>query len=127
MKFFFGSGVSDIRLLVFKKNIRVFIEICVTIVYNLDTMSTVLHVKLDENLKKDAQETAKDLGLPLSTVVANSLREFVKTRTVTISDTPRLKPDIENTLLARSKDAGEGKNLSPSFINLDDAKKWLNS
>lgn len=91
------------------------------------TMSTVLHVKLDENLKKDAQETAKDLGLPLSTVVASSLREFVKTRTITISGTPRLKPDVESELIKRSKDAKQGKNLSPTFNGLDVAKKWLNS
>jgi antitoxin component of RelBE/YafQ-DinJ toxin-antitoxin module len=90
-------------------------------------MSTVLHVKLDETLKKDAQKTAKDLGLPLSTVVANSLREFVKTRTITISGAPRLKPEVENELLVRSNDATIGKNLSPTFKNLDDAKKWLNS
>jgi addiction module RelB/DinJ family antitoxin len=80
-------------------------------VYNIDIMSTVLHVKLDENLKKEAQATAKDLGLPLSTVVANSLREFVKTQSITISGAPRLKPDVENILLKRSNDSAKGKKL----------------
>lgn len=90
-------------------------------------MSTVLHVKLDESLKKEAQETAKKLGLPLSTVVASSLREFVKTQSITVSGTPRLKPDVENDLLLRSKDAKQGKNLSPTFSSLNDAKEWLES
>jgi addiction module RelB/DinJ family antitoxin len=103
------------------------VDYVVTIVYNIDIMSTVLHVKLDEGLKKEAQETARELGLPLSTVVASSLREFVKTRTITVSGTPRLKPDIENELLRRSDDAKKGKNLSPTFENLDDAKRWLES
>lgn len=82
-------------------------------------MSTVLHVKLDENLKKEAQSTAKALGLTLSTVVSSSLREFVKTQSITIP----LKPEVESELLRRSEDVEQGKNLSPVFDNLEDAKK----
>lgn len=93
--------------------------------YNIVIMSTVLHVKLDEDLKKEAQETAKNLGLPLSTVVASTLREFVRTQSITFSGTPRLKPDVENELLSRSSDVKKSKNLSPTFSSLDEAKKWL--
>lgn len=88
-------------------------------------MSTVLHVKLDEDLKKEAQETAKNLGLPLSTVVASTLREFVRTQSITINGTPRLKPDIDNELLLRSNDVKQGKNISPTFSSLKEAKEWL--
>ncbi len=103
------------------------LDYIVPIVYNVVIMSTVLHVKLDENLKKEAQELAKELGLPLSTVVASNLREFVKTRTVTVSGAPRLKPDIEAELLKRSDEVKKGKDLSPTFETLDDAKRWLES
>lgn len=95
--------------------------------YNIVIMSTVLHVKLDQKLKDEAQETARALGLPLSTVVAANLREFVKTRSVTISDLPRLNVQTAKILKARSDDVSVGKNVSPSFKSIDDAKKWLNA
>ncbi len=88
-------------------------------------MTTVLNVKIDDKLKKEAQKAAKALGLPISTVVAASLREFVRTRSITISDSPSLKPEVERELLQLSKDAKAGKNLSPAFDNVDDAVKWL--
>ena len=90
-------------------------------------MNTVLNVKLDPDLKRQAQEAAKAIGLPISTVVAAGLREFVRTRTVTISDPPRLKPEVEAELLQISADARKGINVSPAFDNLEDARKWLDS
>lgn len=90
-------------------------------------MVTVLNVKIEEKLKKEAQETAKALGLPLSTVVAAGLRDFVRTQSITFSAAPRLKPKAEAELLKISTDAKKGKNVSPTFDNLDDAFAWLNS
>ena len=90
-------------------------------------MSTVLNVKIDEKLKKDAQIVAKAVGLPISTVVAASLREFVRTRSITLSDPPRLKPEVKRELLKISAEARAGKNVSPPFSNLQDAFTWLDS
>ena len=88
-------------------------------------MSTVLNVKIDDTLKKEAQSVAKSLGLPISTVVAAGLRDFVRTRSITISDAPRLKPEVEAELLQLAADAKRGINVSPAFDNLDDAFAWL--
>ena len=90
-------------------------------------MNTVLNVKIDPELKKQAQVVAKQLGLPVSTVVAASLRNFVNTRSITISDAPRLKPEIEAELLAMSKKARAGnfEDYSPAFDNAGDAIAWL--
>lgn len=93
--------------------------------YTLVIMKTVLNVKVDEKLKRDAQTAAKAIGLPISTVVSAGLREFVRTRSITISDEPRLKPEIEAELLAIEQDITKRKNLSPSFTNLEDARRWL--
>ena len=90
-------------------------------------MTTVLNVKIDDKLKKEAQEVAKIIGLPISTVVTASLREFIRTRSITISDPPRLKPEVEKQLLQLSKDARAGKNLSPMFDNFEDAFAWLDT
>jgi antitoxin component of RelBE/YafQ-DinJ toxin-antitoxin module len=88
-------------------------------------MNTVLNVKLDPVLKRQAQEAAKALGLPISTVVAAGLREFVRTRSITISDPPQLKPEVEAELLKLSADAKKGINISPVFDNLAESFAWL--
>ncbi|MGH7237392.1 MAG: hypothetical protein ACREGF_02555 [Candidatus Saccharimonadales bacterium] len=90
-------------------------------------MTTVLNVKIDDRLKKQAQAVAKTIGLPMSIVVAASLREFVRTRTITISDPPRIRPEVEAELLKVSADAKRGINVSPAFSNLYDARKWLDA
>ena len=89
-------------------------------------MTTVLNVKIDEKLKKEAQKTAKAMGLPISTVVTAGLREFVRMRSITISDEPHLKPEVEAELLKMSRDAHEGKgDWSPAFTSAKDAIVWL--
>lgn len=101
-----------------------------TIVYTLVIMSdsTVLNVKIDKELKKQAQAAAKAIDLPISTIVSASLREFVRTRSITISDTPRLKPEIEAELLEMSRQFKEGKlEVSPEFDNVEESFVWLDN
>ncbi len=86
---------------------------------------TVLNVKIDKDLKEQAQATAKSMGLPVSIVVSASLKEFVKTRSITINDEGELKPEVIKELLQISKDAKAGKNISPEFDNLEDSFIWL--
>lgn len=92
-------------------------------------MSTVLNVKIDPDLKKKAQSVAKELGLPMSIVIAAGLREFVNTRSITISDSPRLKPEIEAELLELSKKARAGKldDFSLAFKSIEESFTWLDS
>lgn len=90
-------------------------------------MSTVLNVKIDEKLKRDAKAVAKAVGLPMSIVVSASLREFVRTRSLTISDIPQLRTDVVDELLKIEKDPKKRTDLSPAFKNIDDAVAWLDS
>ncbi len=89
--------------------------------------TTVLNIKIDKKLKSQAQAVAKAMGLPMSIVVTSNLREFIRTRSITISDPPRLRPEVGKELLRLSRDAKAGKNLSPSFNNTDEAVAWLES
>ena len=97
--------------------------------YTLVIMSnaTVLNIKIDKTLKQQAQELAKSIGLPMSTVIATGLKEFVRTQSITLSAAPRFSPDVEEELDKRLKDIAEGKNLSPTFTNIEDARSWLES
>jgi len=87
--------------------------------------STVLNVKIDKELKTQAQELARAIGLPISTVVASNLREFVRLRSITISDPPQITPEAEEELLKISAEVRAGKNVSPVFDNAQDATRWL--
>ena len=98
-----------------------------TVVYTMVIMrnTTVLNVKIDKELKTQAQEVAKAIGLPISTVVASNLREFVRLRSITISDPPQIKPEVEKELLKISAEVRAGKNVSPTFDTAQDASEWL--
>ena len=52
---------------------------------------TILNVKTDKDVKEGAQRIAKELGLPLSTVVNAFLKQFVKDRAVLFSLNPNHK------------------------------------
>lgn len=86
---------------------------------------TVLNVKIDKRLKQQAQDVAKALGLPVSTLVTASLRDIVNRRSITISDEPQLKPEVEAELLKVSAEAKKGINVSPAFTSANESVAWL--
>lgn len=45
----------------------------------------VVTTKVDPTVKKEAQETAEALGMPLSVVIKAFLKQFIRTKTVTFS------------------------------------------
>jgi addiction module RelB/DinJ family antitoxin len=93
------------------------------------TTKTMINVKIDSKLKKQAQEMAKSFGLPLSTIVSRKLEEFV--------DDGRLvfeKPLIPNAKTAKLIDESrknyiEGKmeKFSGPFKGVDEAIAHLKS
>lgn len=89
--------------------------------------TTVLNVKIDRELKKQAQAVAKSVGVPMSIVVAANLKDFIRTRTVTITDVPQLKPEIVAELVKIEKDIKKRRDLSPAFTDIDKAIDWLSS
>ncbi len=88
---------------------------------------TVISVKVDKETKKKAQVLAKDLGLPLSTIINANLREFVKSGEITFSIEPKIKPEVWKLLRKASADYGTGKNISPTFSSAKEAIDYLNS
>ena len=45
----------------------------------------MLSIKLDKSLKKEAQETAQEIGIPLSTAINSFLKQFVREKEITLS------------------------------------------
>jgi antitoxin component of RelBE/YafQ-DinJ toxin-antitoxin module len=89
-------------------------------------MKTVLNVKVDPYVKREAQILSKSLGLPLSVVVNDSLRNFVDNQQITFSRfTPNKKFDAR--LKKIEHDTRLGKNISPAFSSMNEAIKYLHS
>ena len=89
-------------------------------------MKTVLNVKVDSYVKSQAQILSKSLGLPLSIVVNDSLRNFVDNQQITFSRfTPNKK--FEARLKKIQLDTELGRNISPVFSSMNEAIKYLHS
>lgn len=86
---------------------------------------TVINVKTDREVKEEAQRIAKELGIPLSTVVNSYLKDFIRDRKFTASLDPQLKPEVWDEMKKAVEDAQKGKNTSPVFGNVEDAIHWL--
>ena len=90
-------------------------------------MKTVISVRTDVSTKTKAQAVAKDIGIPLSTLLNAYLRQLIANRSVNFSVEPRLRPEVEKELLRIEADIKTGRNLSPAFDNLEEAFKWLDA
>lgn len=90
-------------------------------------MKTVINIKTDKEVKKNAQELASQLGLSLSDVLNASLRNFIRTREVYFSSVPKMTPELERILGKVEEDIKKGRNLSPSFKNAEEMDKYLDS
>lgn len=85
----------------------------------------MLAVKTDAKLKKRAQKVAKDLGLPLGTIVNRYLQTLVVEQRVVFE-----RPEIPNAKTAKilrqaERDIKSGKNLSPMFTTGAEMDSWL--
>ncbi|OHA01070.1 MAG: hypothetical protein A3C11_02125 [Candidatus Sungbacteria bacterium RIFCSPHIGHO2_02_FULL_49_12] len=88
-------------------------------------MKTMINIKADKEVKLEAQRLAKNLGLSLSDVMNASLRNFIRTREVRVSDIPHMTPELERLLARVERDLETGKNLSPLFKTGKEAVRYL--
>lgn len=90
-------------------------------------MKTVINFKTDWEVKKTAQELAKELGLSLSAIINAYLKQFVRTKEVYFSSAPRMSTVLENLLGDIEKDVKAGRNLSTAISSEKELKKYLAS
>ena len=89
--------------------------------------TTVINIKTDKNLKKDAQTLAKNFGLPLSAVVNIYLREFVREKRIIFSEPPMPNAKTRKILDQALKDIKQGKNLAGPFKSAEEMDNFLDS
>ena len=90
-------------------------------------MKTMINIKTDREVKLKAQKIAKELGLPLGTVINAYLREFVRTKRASFSIPPTMTPRLEKLISQVEKDIKAGRNLSPVFTSALEMDKYLDS
>jgi antitoxin component of RelBE/YafQ-DinJ toxin-antitoxin module len=88
---------------------------------------TIINLKVSKSLKREAQELADEIGVPLTTVITANLKEFVRSRSLTMSAFPRLKPEIEKELGEAIEDYKKGKNVSKVFSAPNEVASHLSS
>jgi addiction module RelB/DinJ family antitoxin len=98
----------------------------ITVVYT-SVMQTVLNVKTDAKLKKEAQKLAKELGLPLSAVVTRLLRDFVRDGEIAFSSAPRMTPALEELIGRFETDRAKGVGVSRTFDSVEDVLEYLDN
>ena len=88
-------------------------------------MNTTILLKTDKELKNEASRVAKELGVPLTTVMNAYLRQFVRDRRISLSVEPQLSDKKLKELLAISAEMDADIKNQKVFTNADDLLKHL--
>jgi addiction module RelB/DinJ family antitoxin len=94
----------------------------------MDMNTTSLHIKIEPDIKREAQKTAEDLGLSLSAVTKALLKQFVRTKRLSVSTNDL--PEIPNARTRRhlkqaEEDMKAGRGIS--FANAKEARAYIDS
>ena len=87
----------------------------------------MINIKADRAVKEEAQKLARKLGLSLSDVMNASLRNFIRTREVRVSDVPHMTPELERLIGIAERDLRAGRNISPLLKTPKEVERYLNS
>ena len=76
---------------------------------------TVINIKADKTVKKQAQHIAERLGVPLSSIINSFLKQFIRTEEVTFSTAPKMTSELEAVISEIERDRKTDKNISGPF------------
>ena len=88
-------------------------------------MKTVINIKVDKDIKEQAFATAKEMAVPLSTIINAFLKKFISDKRVTFEAPLKPSKYLEKVLKQADKDIKAGKNLSPMFVDMKKMDKYL--
>ena len=92
-----------------------------------DRVKTVINIKSDKDIKEKAQKIAKDLGLPLSTLINAYLRQLIRNEEIYFSTAPQMTKELEETVALARQDLKANKNVSPIFSSKKELNAYLSS
>ena len=83
-------------------------------------------IKIDSDIKRQAQKLAKGLGLSLSSIIENQLKEVIRDRRVVFEETPVPNAKTAKILDKIEEDIKHGRNLSEPTYSYEELEKALN-
>jgi addiction module RelB/DinJ family antitoxin len=89
-------------------------------------MKTQVNLKIDSNIKKNAQKRAEELGLSLSSVVNATLSQFARTGELELSVAPKITPYLKELVEEARMEYKSGKTSGP-FKTANEMIKSLES
>lgn len=87
-------------------------------------MNTTMLIKTNKALKQRAQKLAKEMGLPLGTLINNYLRNFIIERQA-VFNAPMPNKKTAAAIESARKDFKAGKNISGPFSTAKEAIAYL--
>lgn len=72
----------------------------------------VINFKVDKKVKKEAQKLARDLGVPLSTLINAQVKQMLRSRTVTLTTNLKPTPYLEKIIEEAEADYAAGRNIT---------------
>jgi len=90
-------------------------------------MKTAISFKIDKDVRDRARSVANKIGIPLSMVVNQQLKQFANDRRIEFYEPLIPNAKTRKILDEALRDIREGneKAFSPMFDNANDAIKWL--
>jgi addiction module RelB/DinJ family antitoxin len=82
-------------------------------------MTTVVSLKLDQDIKDEATKLAKSVGLTLSSVINSYLTQIIASRRIELFAPEQMTPYLEELIGKVDKSISDG-NLSKGFNNVED-------
>ena len=97
-------------------------------------MQAVINIKTDLSLKLEAKQLAQDMGLTLSSVINNSLKDFVRAKAISFDNNYEPTERLKKSIRQAEQDFAKNKNISKFEIKninksgkVTDLKKHLMS
>ena len=88
--------------------------------------STTMSFKIDKALKSKAQDTAKAIGIPLSTLINAYLKDFAATGRVEFTASEEMTPQMERIIEEVEGEIARGK-TSELFDTAEEAIAYLHN
>lgn len=86
--------------------------------------TAVINIKTEENVKREAQNIASDLGISLSSLINAYLKQLVRTRRIEF-DLGEIPSEYLKSVIKKAEENYRKGKVSPSFKTGEEAVKWL--
>ncbi|MBI2611691.1 type II toxin-antitoxin system RelB/DinJ family antitoxin [Candidatus Gottesmanbacteria bacterium] len=87
--------------------------------------TAVISTKIEPQIKRQAQKTAKELGIPLSVVIKAFLKHFIRTKSIEFSARNEEPSEYLKSVIRQAEENLKQGKHSPIFKTGKEAVTWL--